>query len=440
MGIFSFIKKKSKDHLLYSEKTRELNLKGLESSLPENYSGIKLGLGKLKINENLVEISESIRMFDANQASIMADLDNIKDSNLRDEQLKKVIDIKLEIMKLAQQAYSEKKNNNLKNDNILSTIDKKGNPYEALRCAGHIISNLQEEDLQREGLIIWPVALKKKLSLIHKAQIEILKVLQNYNWSIQIIIADCGKPSDYNIPEFKKRMKRHLQSREIDCSKIEILSKYFQHDYSDRGDILTKFVDISNSLKINELSSFNKKDDTYDDQVKKEIETRSVLKYIQPVLTWSVVLHLAENYSNSNPNNKALVIAGQDEESQWTHVFDKISTKIGAIFNPILRTQDNGVAYTASQEKLIKNFYSEDSLVKQLNNGNISKWLFNSFIQLPIYPGKIKLKDLDFCDRECKKDEDCLKCLFPDEKSESLPDFVDKEKFVKKFWKIINPA
>ena len=96
---------KGKKYLLYSVKTRELNIEGLQASLPETYSGFKLGLGKLIIKPNLEEISDKIRQFDAIQASISADIEKIKDPILQQKLLSDCIDVKLKMMSLASKAY-----------------------------------------------------------------------------------------------------------------------------------------------------------------------------------------------------------------------------------------------------------------------------------------------------------------------------------------------
>jgi hypothetical protein len=245
-------------------------------------------------------------------------------------------------------------------------------------------------------------------------------------------VADCGTNDVRDkISSFQHDLEKHLQKREIQYDQLKLLSDYYQSDDAG-GNILKKFTQISSSLKISELKKYNTKHNTYSDTDNNKVENRFTLKFIQPVLTWAVVIHEAEIYNNENVNKKTIIIAGKDELEQWTYIFSFLE-KIGGVFNIILK--DDGEK-TIFQEEKPMIFLSENEVESHLEDGNLARWLFEAFIATPNYPNA--LNNLQFCN-ECKRNPSCRDCLFSGNE-DHLPDFVDKRKFVSSFWEIINPS
>jgi hypothetical protein len=428
---------KIKEQRFFDYNKRSLNIEGIKAVIPNEDFPLEIGIGEFGKSNLPIKVSEKLKEMDLLQHQIAVTINSLSEEGKKEEKKETYIAILLKMIAITQNKGDACLTSNVTNNEQISSSSSV-KIYDALRLAGNVIANMKSDELETPGLIIWPITLKNRLSIIHKAQIEVLRVLQTKHWNLKIIIAACGDQQEKEVPKFKKEILKQLKKRHIECEGIEILNSFFDSKYSERGDILTNFIDISNELKMDQLSSFNKKDNSYPKEVMDKIEKRPVLKFIQPILTWSVVLHLAESFSEDK-GSKAIVIAGRDEENQWKHVFEQIFSNIGAIFIPILKTQD-GKSQTAPQDELLQNFFSEDEVVSELCKGNISKWLFDSFVQLPIYPEKPKLRDVGLCGKACKPDEDCGKCLFPDDNVVTLPEHVDKNKFVKQFWHIINPA
>lgn len=319
--------------------------------------------------------------------------------------------------------------NNATEENIAST----------LKQAGFELSNVNVNDLKNGGLIIWPIVVRKRANLIHNCQVEVLRLLSGFDWKIKIIIANCG--STNILPEdesnFKKEIKNQLIRRDIENPDIVSLDEYYEVDFPDRGDILTNFIKISSNIKLNELKRFITKDEKYTQEQIDEIEKRSTLKFIQPILTWSATVYETNKYNQANTGKKVIVIAGRDEEKQWNHVFKEISTGIGGIFNPILTSSENGkdFNYCQGEEKPI--YLSAESLIEDLEKGNLFEWLFKNFIILPACPNRPS--SLDICNSCDKNHLDCSEIILSSsgEGDTVLLDRISKEKFVTKIWDII---
>ncbi|NOU47677.1 MAG: toll/interleukin-1 receptor domain-containing protein [Bacteroidales bacterium] len=297
---------------------------------------------------------------------------------------------------------------------------------------------LSSENLTRKSIVIWPIVPRLHINLIHKAQIEIVRILFLLGWDTKIIIANCGEHSDITPNkqdvEFKKKLEESLKRSKIERFEISFLNQYFTPDFPDGGNILSKFVKISSSIKINQLTVFNTKDESYNDEAQKKINDRTTLKYISPLFTWAASIYEAEKFINKNEGSKPIIIAGKDEESQWSHIFREINSEIGAVFIPLLKDEDNTTFFQEGQ-KLV---FSKPQLLEKLSKGNIDKWLSQSFIFLSSFPQKIT--NLDFCNSDnCMHNKDCFECMFSNG-NEKLPAFVDKQKFVELIFPKINPA
>jgi hypothetical protein len=306
-----------------------------------------------------------------------------------------------------------------------------------LKTTGFEPYNLTKEKLINKSTIIWPIVPRQQVNLIHKSQLEVVRVLSLLNWDLKVIIANCGHsqitPSKEDV-EFKDKLNSCLSNKGITNVSIKFLNEYFSKDFSDGNDILSKFIKISSSLKINELTIFNTKNKTYDEIAQREINERTTLKYISPLLTWAASIYEAEKSLDQNNESKPIIVAGRDEETQWEHVFRKINSDIGAIFIPILKQEDDATIF---QDKL-KVIFSQKQLEDKLGKGNIDKWLFQSFVCLSEFPKIVNCKH--FCAKENINDcNDCLNCIFPND-TVKLPEFINKKQFADLIFPKINPA
>lgn len=299
--------------------------------------------------------------------------------------------------------------------------------------------NIIKEDLNSNSIIIWPVVPRTNLTIIHYSQIEVIRILSLLGINSIIIIANCGQseivPNKTDI-DFKEKLETYIKKKGVSSYKINFLNSYFSSDFSDGSIILSNFVKISSALKISQLYKFNTKDNSYDSIAKSEIRDRTTLKYISPLFTWSASIYEATKYFETTNDSKAIIIAGRDEESQWSHVISEINSHIGAVFIPILKQEDDKTLY---QEKKLSVF-SKQQIERELGKGNIDKWLFQSFISLAEfpknnYPLSFCKKDKNICG-DIEESNRCISCLFPDD-SVSLKADVDKKKFVEMIYENI---
>ena len=311
-----------------------------------------------------------------------------------------------------------------------------------ITCLGDIgmeVANLRPENITEDSCLIWPVVPRKKINSIHFAQIELIKILSKYCKNLLIIIADCccGIQSE-DVNNFKSNIEKEITGRNIELDEIELLSHYFEKGFKGAAKILQDFINISSVTPINELEGFNLKDHRYGEKASGEVKRRPVLKYIRPILVWTAVNFVVTEKAIEKPG-KHIIIAGNDESTQWSHAFSKLNMDIGAVYIPKLEDENY---HTVSQEA-DRLFYSKDELMKKLGKGNIDKWLFQTLVCLPNIPNKIS--NLSYCKRnrqsKCSNQQlGCYKCLFPNTEKLTFPQHIDKGGFAEDIFKKINPA
>jgi hypothetical protein len=433
MGLFDFLTKsggsKIKVQSYYNESKRELDLPEIKANISSLETGSgSIDFGNYKTNSKITipkGISNELVKLDQLQKETANAINGLK-GEVRQEQLVKYTNTLMEMM---QKGSQNEKQPIEKKKEIVNGSDL----YDFYKNSNYEIANITSAELNNPGMIIWPVALQDRPTIIHKAQIEIIKSLQKSSWELKILIADCGTINvETKIVKFRKELEKHLKKRNVNYTQIALLSDYYKPDV-DGGSILKKFTEISSNLKISELNEYNTKHNSYSSENKQIVEKRFTLKFIQPVLTWSVVIHEAEKYAEKDNGKKTIIVAGKDELKQWKYIFGFSST-IGGIFNDILEDEGNNTIF---QEEKPMIFHSENEVIQSLEKGNLAKWLFESFVSTPTFPAE--LTNLSFC-TECKKNPDCRKCLFTTNSESKLPGFFNKERFVENFWEILNPA
>ena len=422
---------KIKEQSFFDYTNKSLNVKGISVAVPETILPVELKVGEFSSEKTPKSISEKLKQLDLVQLQIAKTINSTKDENKKEEMKSKYFQKLIEMFETF---------NNTNND-ATSSFKKKVDLLDGKELntffveSNFDIYNLSNEDLEKPSQLIWPVVLQNRVTLIHKAQIETIRIMQHHNWTLKIIIADCGTPDIQlsKVEGFKNELISHLQKRNVTYEKISLLSEYFNPN-ENSGHILKNFTDISKILKFMVLHDFNLKHGTYSGKNKEKIKkSRTVLKFIQPLLTWAVVVFKANDYAKNNDNKKTSIIAGKDELIQWKYIFNKYSN-IGGIFNSILEDKENNTIFQEDEPML---FHSESEVLSRIDKGNFAKWLFEAFVTLPTYPNKPK--NFDFC-KSCSKSENCKLCLFPTKEDDILPDFVDKQKFVQSIWEFIGPV
>lgn len=97
-----FWKRKPKCTKFFKYDSKELNISGLKASLPKGTETIDIGLGEVRIKPELTQVSEKIQNLDLLQFSLCHDVQQLSDDNSKQSILSKIIEAKLEMMKLAQ--------------------------------------------------------------------------------------------------------------------------------------------------------------------------------------------------------------------------------------------------------------------------------------------------------------------------------------------------
>ena len=295
----------------------------------------------------------------------------------------------------------------------------------------------------KNGYVIWPITLQPSATYIHTAQIQLIKLFVSAGWKLHIIIGDCGKHSaTVKASNFQNAVKSILKKNQIPIKSdtITLLSKYFQRNPSHTDDsllqnvtsleLLNTFHSVSNSLEWKQYWDYVTKN--YDGKKKAELAKRKTLSNLQPLLNWTLVVTITQKYT------KTIVVAGEDEKEQW----DKITSlhgnnKIGMIYIQELK---DGVK-TMDQSEI--GIGSEQEMLTKLNNGNMPQWLYNHFVELPYFLKNTNDKP-SFCklsDNECiLHNDNCIKCLFENNKKNFNDANFDKNSFVSEIYQIANPA
>ena len=326
-------KNKIREKNFFDYEKRKLNIKGIKASIPNDKLPVELSVGEISKENFPQDVTDKLKELDLLQLQIARAINSMVGGTDKEIKKGKYIEVLLDMFRIAQKSTSGietklKKKGQLNSDDL----------YNFYNNSGYEIANITKYDLNNPGLIIWPVALQDRPTIIHKAQIEIIKILQLKDWKLKILIADCGTFNiERKIVQFKEELEKHLRKRDIEFEHIGLLSDYYIPD-PNGGNILKKFTEISSKLKISELKEYNTKQDSYSEENKVKVENRYTLKFIQPVLTWSVIIHEADKYSEDYPGKKAIIIAGQDELNQWKYIFG-FSSNIGGVFNLILKDE-----------------------------------------------------------------------------------------------------
>lgn len=104
-----FWSKKNKCQRFFTYEKKNLNISGLSASIPKNTFVTSVSLGQLSIKPEFEKVSERLQNLDLMQFSLCQEVANLDDGEKKQEIIAKIIDIKLEMMKMAQhpESYEE---------------------------------------------------------------------------------------------------------------------------------------------------------------------------------------------------------------------------------------------------------------------------------------------------------------------------------------------
>ena len=240
------------------------------------------------------------------------------------------------------------------------------------------IEQCNEGPLGEGGILIWPVVPRKEITIIHQAEIEIMRLLcKRYHWNVFVLISDCGTKAralnNRDITKFKQSIQRLMDKREVPVSEYQHLSYYFKtQDAQKADDILHNFILLSEEMKQKDLADLKNKE--YSQKIKESNEQLPVIDYILPLLQLSVVLYLSEKEFASQ---RSLIVAGADELRQWNYICHR-SEKLGSILIPTLMDDKT----TGCWQQEVDKYLSEEQIRDNLRKGNFGFWCYTMFVLL----------------------------------------------------------
>jgi len=279
--------------------------------------------------------------------------------------------------------------------NIMNTgkckkgVTKNSNIKKYISKIGINMLNIIESDFSSDKVMIWPVTPRRVLNSIHLAQLKLMSLLYNkFGWSVQAIISNCGAnllPQDIT-KGFVDKIKKYHNKAGIKNFKCEYLDRYFMRNHKLASKVLESFTKIGSRVSILDLKKIKEK--RYDDAKKEETQKLSVLDYILPILQYAVVEALTHEIKNKS-TKKSIVIAGNDEETQWSRAVSFIGEDfVGALLIPELNNSSGKNINQDNQNQVLKTMIdccSKEQLKDNFNIGNFASWFYKMFVILPSY-------------------------------------------------------
>ncbi len=263
-----------------------------------------------------------------------------------------------------------------------------------MEAAGVTPTNLSPANFGSGGLVIWPVAPRNVVTGIHKGQVEIVRLLHLLGCRVHVLITDC-KNADSHSPEypirFKSLLRDYLSTRGIELSSqddFSLMSNLYEPSSSGYKELQETFKRVSRHLTLDNLIQITEKE--YGEEIKQLVAGQSTLNLINPLLTFSAALHIA----NYDASRNSVVIAGQDEQRLWNYVFNVPGERfgnelLGFCFNPIYYASKQGDRPIQFQQKLDwPTWRSQNELIEQMSlpGSNLAWWSFCMHAFLNSFP------------------------------------------------------
>jgi len=131
-----------------------------------------------------------------------------------------------------------------------------------LECADVEPTNLSVRDLAQPGLVIWPAVPRRIATSIHRAQVEIVRLLALLGWRTRLLVADCGAgiyADRKHADNFIDAVQRHASYRGLRALEPVYLSEFFSPRSPDQEPVLKLFQRITAKLKVQDLIDMNQK-------------------------------------------------------------------------------------------------------------------------------------------------------------------------------------
>jgi hypothetical protein len=255
--------------------------------------------------------------------------------------------------------------------------------YDHLRNASVVFSNLSVEDISKPATIIWPVVPRDTVNAIHRAQLEMIRLLTLLDWNVHVLIANCGTKSNYSpkyAETFRAQIERYAKKRYLPEFNFTLMSDLYKPKSCNCDSLHVYFQNILSEITLSDLLQINNKE--YSDTVKETIKKSASIDFLRPVLTIASVMHLSRE-----KEAKEIVVVGYDEKIQWERSHDILDgrQRFGVLFNPILQQNDG---HFQRQQPNWPNWYSSEMLFNDMKDTNLASWTLRLHAFIPSFPSK----------------------------------------------------
>jgi len=285
-------------------------------------------------------------------------------------------------------------------------------------------SNIYSSDLSRPDIVIWPVAHRDTVNVIHMGQAEVIRLLVLLGWRVHLLIADCGAPNSYDKIDpiaFCDKLKKYTANRDIEQIETSYLSEYYKPGFPDYDRIQGIFRSIISDLTLQDFLNIVNKG--YADNVKEDIRRRATLDCLRPILPLAAVFYLSKM-----TRQKSIIVAGADERHQWNRAYDipNIRDQIGVLMIPVLNEDKDNHQMPLSKSGPI--WSSERALFSAMSLSNTAWWTFHLHAFIPAFPAPfVEISGNTITPHEWRNEME-------------IHEKIQIDGLTKKVWRFLNPA
>lgn len=176
------------------------------------------------------------------------------------------------------------------------------------------ILSVQPQDYLTQKKLVWMVVPRTKITLIHLAQIKLIKYLlkNSVDWTLIIIYNDLKIYSSSEYKLFDQQIREKLIKDEIGTHSSFFLTEYLL-DIETREllPFSKEFIKLSKDITVEKTSEiFHKK---YSEADRVYQEKGKVINLIRPLFAMTFASYFAKKHTD------LVFLAGLDEKDQWTY-------------------------------------------------------------------------------------------------------------------------
>jgi hypothetical protein len=149
--------------------------------------------------------------------------------------------------------------------------------YDHLQQASVEVSNLSIDQINKPGLVIWPVVPRDLATAIHRGQAEIIRLLALLGWQIKLLVVDCGTKNFTHsyCDQFCNRLKKYLETRDVSLVDIIYMSDLYEPTHVGYKDLQSIFRKVTSDLSLEDLLAINNK--TYNQDIKEKLKRAATI-------------------------------------------------------------------------------------------------------------------------------------------------------------------